>query len=237
MPVSFSQPTFIAEIGLNHNGNLGLIPELIRQASFASANYAKFQLGWRSKPGEINHLDKDTLLLIHRICDFYNIQPLFSVFDSQSWELLKSVSHPSIVKIASRTLIDDFTLVKSISDQTNTLLVSTGMTDKSPKEFPDLRNAYFLWCQSLYPLLPFAIADFPREFSTDSHIGISDHSLGLSLSLLAASRGSLVFERHFTLDKSDITIRDHSLSLTPEEFRILVSEVKQIHSLLDFVNN
>ena len=36
---------FIAEIGLNHNGNLGLLHELIKQASLSGANIAKFQLG------------------------------------------------------------------------------------------------------------------------------------------------------------------------------------------------
>ena len=40
---------FIAEIGLNHNGNLDLCHELIRQAKLAVADIAKFQLGWRAK--------------------------------------------------------------------------------------------------------------------------------------------------------------------------------------------
>ena len=38
---------FIAEIGMNHNGNLDLCNELIRQAKWAGADIAKFQLGWR----------------------------------------------------------------------------------------------------------------------------------------------------------------------------------------------
>ena len=45
---------FIAEIGLNHNGNFGLLHELIKQASFAGADIAKFQLGWKAKKNEIN---------------------------------------------------------------------------------------------------------------------------------------------------------------------------------------
>ena len=48
---------FIAEIGLNHNGNFDLGCEMIRQAKLAGADIAKFQLGWRDKPGEINRLD------------------------------------------------------------------------------------------------------------------------------------------------------------------------------------
>ena len=39
---------------------------------------------------------------------------------------------------------------------------------------------------------------------------------------MAISRGARVIEKHFTLDKSDTTIRDHALSATPREFRQLV---------------
>jgi len=48
---------FIAECGLNHNGNLDLLFEMIKQAKWAGATDAKFQLGWRAKPGEMNHID------------------------------------------------------------------------------------------------------------------------------------------------------------------------------------
>ena len=49
--------TFIAEIGMNHNGNFDLCFELIKQAKLSGANIVKFQLGWRDKPGEINGID------------------------------------------------------------------------------------------------------------------------------------------------------------------------------------
>ena len=42
--------------------------------------------------------------------------------------------------------------------------------------------------------------------------------MGVEMPLLAISRGASVIEKHFTLDKSDQTIRDHTLSATPEEF-------------------
>ncbi len=48
---------FIAEIGMNYNGNFNLCYELIKQAKYSGADIAKFQLGWRDKPGEINQLD------------------------------------------------------------------------------------------------------------------------------------------------------------------------------------
>ena len=55
---------FIAECGLNHNGNLDLTYELVRQSSFSGADIVKFQLGWRGGKDEMNHLDKDRLTKI-----------------------------------------------------------------------------------------------------------------------------------------------------------------------------
>ena len=52
---------FIAEIGMNYNGNIDLAFELIKQAKLAGADIAKFQLGWRDKPGEINNINKEKI--------------------------------------------------------------------------------------------------------------------------------------------------------------------------------
>ena len=47
--------------------------------------------------------------------------------------------------------------------------------------------------------------------------------------LIAISRGAQIIEKHFTLDKSNTTIRDHALSATPDEFRLLVELGREIH--------
>ena len=75
---------FIAEIGLNHNGNLGLLHELIKQASHSGANIAKFQLGWRANKNEINYIDDKTIRLIKKISTHYDIEPMFSIFTEEA---------------------------------------------------------------------------------------------------------------------------------------------------------
>ena len=70
------QLTFIAEIGLNHNGNFGLFFELIKQASLAGADFAKFQLGWRDKEDEINNLGDKEIELI-KCCNFHVLNHYF----------------------------------------------------------------------------------------------------------------------------------------------------------------
>ena len=223
---------FIAEIGLNHNGSEGLLFELIRQASLSGANMVKFQLGWRDKVDEINYFDTDKLNLLFKVCEFYDVDPLFSIFHKDAWKLLSTFNHPKIVKIASRTFKDDIDLVREISDSVEKIIISTGMSDKSKINFDDFKNCYWLWCESLYPLLPFKVKNFPSKFSAKTFIGFSDHSQGIELSLLAISRGAKIIERHFTLDKSDQTIRDHALSSTPEEFLKLVNHGKSIANIL-----
>ena len=53
--------------------------------------------------------------------------------------------------------------------------------------------------------------------------GYSDHSKGNLACLAAVSIGAKIIEKHFTLDKSDTTIRDHSLSATSDEFRTMTT--------------
>ena len=83
---------FIAEIGLNHNGNTDLIYELIRQAKFSGATIAKLQLGWRGKEGELNYLTQTDLEKITKTCHYFEIDLMFSVFTLEAYDLLKPFS-------------------------------------------------------------------------------------------------------------------------------------------------
>ena len=66
----------------------------------------------------------------------------------------------------------------------------------------------------------------------DINFGYSDHTLGIETCLIAISRGALLIEKHFTLDKSDTTIRDHVLSATPDEFKNMTILGKEINKLI-----
>lgn len=225
------QPQFIAEIGMNHNGNFGLFFELIKQASLAGADFAKFQLGWRSKPGEINELKESDVTNILKCCDYHNIEPLFSVFDRPSFELLESLELKAY-KIASRTVNEQPQLVWDVVKTGKRVFVSLGMTDdKMP--FGNHENISYLWCQASYPVLPWELKNFPEKFCKAGVIGLSDHTVGIELPLIAITRGAKIIEKHFTLDKSDTKIRDHALSLLPEEFRQMVILGKAMQKIID----
>ena len=72
---------FIAECGLNHNGNLDLTYELIRQASWAGADIVKFQLGWRAEENEMNYMDSDRVESIINFCKYMEVEPIYSIFN------------------------------------------------------------------------------------------------------------------------------------------------------------
>lgn len=211
---------FIAEIGLNHNGNFGLAYELIRQAKYAGADIVKFQLGWRAGEGEINRIDADILSNLKRWADYFQIELLFSVFTEEAYELIKPFNLPRY-KIASRTVKDNLELVKKIAAEGKEMFVSLGMWEGEDVPLQNYDNVRYLWCKSKYPSMAWDITDFPKNFSSSIYAGYSDHTVGIDTALLAIARGAEIIEKHFTLDKSDVTIRDHALSATPDEFRLM----------------
>ena len=226
---------FIAEIGMNYNQNKGLIPEMVRLASNAGADYAKLQLGWRDKPGEINNLTREDIINFSKYCNYYQIKPLFSIISLEAWEMFEDTfKEISIVKIASRTLKFDKDLILKIQKKSERLIISTGMNSKDDGLASGIDGDY-LWCVSKYPAMPEDIKNMPTDFKESGYSGFSDHTHGISASLIAISRGAKIIERHFTLDKSDNTIRDHAVSSTPSEFNDLVQigrEVERLYEVL-----
>ncbi|EMO15472.1 NeuB family protein [Leptospira santarosai str. CBC523] len=224
---------FMAEIGLNHNGNFGLAYELIRQAKYSGADIAKFQLGWRSKKEEINSIDKQILSDLKKWADYFEIELMFSVFTNEAYDLIKPFNF-SRYKIASRTVKDDLDLVKKIVDEGKPTYISLGMWEgESLPISRQFENVRYFWCKSKYPSTPWDLLDFPKDFNNSPYFGYSDHSIGIDTVLLAISRGAKIIEKHFTLDKSDVTIRDHALSATPSEFLLLTQIGREMYKKIN----
>ncbi|MBF0147703.1 MAG: N-acetylneuraminate synthase family protein [Magnetococcales bacterium] len=213
---------FIAEVGMNHNGNFAVAYELIRQAKEVGADIVKFQLGWRWGPGEINQITPEIITELKRWADFIEIDLMFSVIVPEAFTMLQPFDLPRY-KVASRTVIDYPDLVRQILATGKETFVSLGFWNQEGLPFPPTHNLHYLWCVSKYPTAPWDVKGMPKDFTTSPFIGYSDHTLGIECPLLAISRGARVIEKHFTLDKSDTHIRDHALSATPEEFARMVT--------------
>jgi sialic acid synthase SpsE len=208
---------FIAEIGLNHNGNFDLAFELIKKAKLAGADVAKFQLGWKDGEGEINQIDLDVLKKLGEYCNYFEIELMVSIFHHDAY--LMAIKYGfNRYKIASRTLIDDPVLVDKIVSEGKETFISLGMWDKANMPYEGYDNVKYLWCKSKYPCEPWDLIGMPKDFRAGPYSGYSDHTIGIDIPLMAIARGASIIEKHFTLNKSDTTIRDHVLSATPDEF-------------------
>ena len=206
---------------------------MILQSKIGGADYVKVQLYssqklFNNSDREYLEISRKELKEIKSFSDSHGIGLTASIFDEERLDWCDELNF-DFYKIASRTLIDNPALCKKIISTKKNTIVSLGMYDYSKgKPFSD-ENVQYLYCVSKYPSFNEDLKDFPKQFTNDSFVGYSDHTIGIDTCLLAISRGARIIEKHFTLDKSDSTIRDHALSATPEEFRQLVNIGKGIY--------
>lgn len=223
-----SKAEFVAEIGLNHDGNFDLNYELIKAAKWAGADIAKFQLGWRGGQEEMNFLDLERLQTLKKWCDEFEIEFMVSVFTEDAWDLAQKIDF-SRYKIASRTVVDNPDLCQKIIASKKEVIVSLGMYEGAELPFSG-DNVHYLYCVSKYPTRHEDLKSMPEKFGA-KYWGYSDHCQGIEACLTALSRGAHLIEKHFTLNKTSKVIRDHSLSATPYEFRQLTELGREIAKL------
>jgi N,N'-diacetyllegionaminate synthase len=212
----------VAEVGLNHEGNFHLAYELIRQAAACGADIAKFQFGWRSKEGEINHITPAMARRLRDWCDHFEIEMMASIISPEAFEMARPLNL-NRYKVASRTVVDHPKLVESILDQGKETFVSLGFWTGEDYPFgrPD-ETLRYIFCRSVYPTYPSDLEGLPHRFSSRALYGYSDHMHGIEGCLLAIARGARFIEKHFTLDKTIKSVHgDHILSATPDELRRL----------------
>ncbi len=228
---------YVAEIGMNHNGNFDLALELIRKAKESGANIAKFQFGWRDKPDEINCINLDIASRLKEYSDYCEIEFMASIITEKALDLALKIG-VNRFKVASRTVVENPDLCRNIINEGKEVFCSLGFWNKDNFPFGEPNDKLrYIYCVSEYPALPENMKNFPKFFSDDTYYGYSDHYLGNAACLLAISRGAKFIEKHFTLNKSSQVIRDHTLSASPDEFKLIVSQGNEIFRLNNFLKN
>lgn len=228
----------IAEIGVNHNGDIGIARELIRRAKHAGCDTVKFQLwsaerSWPSDPQmaklELKASDMAQLMDCAR-----NIGIRFLCTPDD--EIDACALHTMGVerfKIGSSN-VTNLPLLDKIASYGKPVILSTGAcTYHEMREaictFPS-RKLTIMHCVSTYPaymrdLNLLSIRVLRRDFGR-SAVGFSDHTSGDSAALIALGLGARVFEKHFTL-KSSGDGPDHHMSLEPEEMADYVRDLRE----------
>ncbi len=245
----------IAEIGINHNGDLNVAKKLIKEAKECGADLVKFQKrdinlvytkdvldSPRESPwGKTQREQKQGLEFgekeyseIDKYCKTVGIEWFASAWDLNSQNFLKKFNC-NYNKIASAMIVYEDLLVAVAKEQKHTF-ISTGMSnyediDKAVKIFRDNNCPFELMhCVSTYPM-PDEIANLnliktlKNKYSCD--VGYSGHEAGVSISCAAAALGITSLERHITLDRA-MYGSDQSASLEISGFRMVVGAVKKI---------
>lgn len=227
----------VAEIGLNHEGNFHLAYELIAQAAKNGADIAKFQIGWRSSPEEINHIDPDMARQLQQWCQWWGLEFMASIITEEALEIVKPLK-PERYKIASRTVVENPELVEQVLGLDRETFISLGWWEGDDFPFgPPTGKMRYLYCRSNYPTYPQDLEGMPQRFSEEGYYGYSDHMHGIEGCLLALSRGAHLIEKHFTLDKTIRQVHgDHILSATPEELRQLSTLGRPLRRLAAIAN-
>ena len=159
------------------------------------------------------------------------IEIFSSPFDEDTVEFLEKLKCPAY-KVASPE-INHFPLLKKIAKTKKPVIISVGMGKLHEivqalkvLKANGTRKIVILKCSSKYPsensiLNLSTIKDLKKRFKCE--VGFSDHSIGITGSIVAISQGATVIEKHLTLKKNDKGL-DSAFSSDPDEFKRLVEE-------------
>ena len=170
---------------------------------------------------------------LFKLCRELDVIPFSSPFDLTAVNFLESLE-ASMYKIASLET-SDLRLIRAVANTGKPLIISTGATEW--QEIQELvatvkstgnEQLTLLICTSSYPSQPQdahlrRIQTLRDEFGVN--VGLSDHTLGLGVSIGAIALGATVIEKHFTLSRNDGGA-DAAFSMEPREFSELVREGK-----------
>ena len=252
--VGDNYPVFvIAEIGINHNGDLDIAKKLIDIARSAGCDAVKFQKRTvevvytkeelerqRENPfGTTNGDLKRGLEFgeteyreIDRYCKEKNILWFASPWDAESVDFLEKFDVPCY-KVASASLTDE-ALLRHIKSKGKPVILSTGMSTveqiKHAVEVLGEDNLILLHCTSTYPSKPeelnLRVIPWMKENFT-CPIGYSGHETGVIQSVMAVLLGACVIERHITLDRA-MWGSDQAASLEPSGLDRMVRDIRLI---------
>lgn len=162
------------------------------------------------------------------------ITPFSSPFDASAVDFLEDLD-VACYKIASFENTD-LNLIRRVSSTGKPVIISTGMASISElgetvqvAREAGCKDLVLLKCTSTYPSSPvntnlLTIPNMRELFGCE--VGLSDHTLGIGVSVASVALGATVIEKHFTLSRADGGV-DSTFSMEPSEMRQLVAEAGQ----------
>jgi len=245
----------VAEIGINHNGDMGICKKLIDVAADSGANCVKFQKrdidqvytqdfldsSRESQWGTTQREQKTGLEFsaeqyqeIEDYCKSKDLEWFASAWDVNSQKFLRQFNS-KYNKVASAMIVHT-ELLKEIASEGKHTFISTGMTT-----YDDIQDAVNIFRKANCSFeLMHTVSTYPMKDENanlnmiktlrekfDCNVGYSGHEVGLAVSYAAAALNITSLERHITLDRA-MYGSDQSASVEPSGFRQLVGAVRKI---------
>ena len=252
--VGDGHPTYVvAEIGINHNGDVEIAKQMIDAAVHAGVDAVKFQKRtpdvctppeqqkqMRETPwGYITYLDyrykvefgKNEYAEIDRHCREQGIDWMVSVWDEPSVDFMEQFSTPAY-KLPSASLTD-LDLIRKCRVTGKPIILSSGMSTmeqiRKAVEVAGSENLGLMHSTSAYPCEPdelnLRMVETLRKEFPNLPIGYSGHEVGLVPSTIAVALGACMVERHLTLDRA-MWGSDQAASVEPGGFEKLVKYIR-----------
>ena len=249
----------IAEIGINHNGDLGIAKQLIDMAKDSGCDAVKFQKrtinivydkkmldSYRESPwGTTQREQKEGLEFgkneydeIDRYCKEKDIQWFASAWDEESQKFLRQYDC-KYNKVAS-AMLTHIPLLEVIAEEGKHTFISIGMSDfdqidRALSIFREKGCPFTLMhCVSTYPCpdgdCNISLIPVLKE-KYQCPVGYSGHEIGILPSVIAVVMGAEVVERHITLDRA-MYGSDQSASLEKRGLELLVRDCRAVKSIL-----
>jgi len=237
----------IAEIGINHNGDLNIAEKLIKKSALAGADFVKFQKRnpdvcvpesqknkLRDTPwGKLKYIDykkkiefgKEEYDYLYKIAEDNNIELFFSIWDEDSLNFVLQYES-EYIKIPS-ALCTKIDLIQSAKESGRTIIISTGMTPWNDilniiKIFHDRPNQLILMhCVSEYPPSNSYLGTINELKKIHNRIGYSSHDVGNEIPLSTLLLDIEMIEKHVTID-TKMWGSDQHISSDMNELSLLV---------------
>lgn len=234
----------IAEIGINHEGDVATCARLIEEAAASGADAVKLQT---TDADEAYHPDttsyatfksaeltRDETAKMFDLAGSLNVEVFSTAGDLTSFDYIESLS-PAAYKISSG-LMSHTPMLSRAARTGRTVIMSTGIGNQHEIEesveyvrAAGCQSLVLLQCTSIYPapdeaLNLAAISALRDTFATP--VGFSDHSVGTFASALSVAAGAVVIEKHFSFDTGRDGF-DHKLSVDAPGLAQLVADVRK----------
>ena len=240
----------IAEIGINHGGNLDVAKRLIDSASRTGCDAVKFQTYLTEKRVPSGHQSifnvlKECELPPHAFEDLkqhalgVGLQFFSTPFDEESIEILESIGI-EFYKVASFDVANE-SLLKALAETGKPVMMSVGMAD-----LPEITRAHeilseggnnglgLLHCVSAYPTKEedTYLGVIPRLQESFPHcvIGYSDHTNDIKIPLYAVAMGAQIIEKHFRINES-MSCVDAPVSISENQMKKMVEEIRLLETI------